>query len=288
AVEAARNEVKSAEEQVQQARANLGLRRDLENPTEVPKDLDQTFPAVQVALSNTMPALAQMGLPLRLYGMTPATLCQQGLNMNPEKDFNMTLDELVKRAPATRLGRAKVDQAEKDLELAGLLLSYTEIRAPIAGTIAKRAVNPSDNVQPRQNLLAVRSPDVWVDANFITDNHSWRWIFLINLPAGRLSLRLNYFLLGEPPYLKAEREARRGQALRIDFLGLGLLALGLGCLEVVLDRGQQDDWFGSPFIVRLAVLAAVGLTGTVVWELYTPNPIINLRLLKDRNFLLAS
>ncbi len=123
---------------------------------------------------------------------------------------------------------------------------------------------------------------------WITDNYSWRWIFFINIPAGALSLVLNYFILRDPPYLVAQREARRGKPLRLDWLGLGLLALGLGCLEVVLDKGQEEDWFGSRLIVTLTLLAVVGLVGMVLWELYTPNPIINLRVLKDRNFAMSA
>ncbi len=123
---------------------------------------------------------------------------------------------------------------------------------------------------------------------WITDNYSWHWIFFINLPAGALSLVLNYFLLRDPDYLVAEREARRGRPLRFDFIGLGLLALGLGCLEVVLDKGQEEDWFASHFIVILSAFAFLGLVGVVLWELHTPNPLVNFRVLKDRNFAMSA
>jgi DHA2 family multidrug resistance protein len=123
---------------------------------------------------------------------------------------------------------------------------------------------------------------------WITDNFSWRWIFFINLPAGALSLVLNYFLLRDPDYLVAQREARRGQPLRFDYVGFGFLVLGLGCLEVVLDKGQEEDWFGSRFIVTLSVLAVIGLVGMVLWELRTPRPLINFRVLKDRNFAVSA
>ena len=122
---------------------------------------------------------------------------------------------------------------------------------------------------------------------WITDNYSWRWIFYINVPVGLLSLFLSNLVVEDPPYLKAQRAALRNRPFQMDYIGLGLLALGLGALEVVLDKGQQEDWFDSAFIVRLTAVAVVGLVAAVVWELRHPNPVINLRLLKDRNFLFA-
>jgi DHA2 family multidrug resistance protein len=120
---------------------------------------------------------------------------------------------------------------------------------------------------------------------WITDNYSWRWIFYINVPVGCASLLLSNIVVEDPPYLKAQRAARRGKPLRIDYIGLGLLAVGLGALEVVFDKGQQEDWFGSRFIVLLTSIAVAALLGAVVWELLHPSPILNIRLLGDRNFL---
>ena len=120
---------------------------------------------------------------------------------------------------------------------------------------------------------------------WITDNYSWRWIFYINIPAGLLSLFLNTLLVDDPEYLKSERAAILRRGLRIDYLGIGLIALGLGCLEIVLDKGQEWDWFGSRAIVVLMALTALGLIGGFLWELYHPEPFINLRLLRDRSFL---
>ncbi len=117
---------------------------------------------------------------------------------------------------------------------------------------------------------------------YITDNYNWRWIFFINLPIGVLSLFLTSIIVRDPPYLEAERKKRRD--FSIDYIGLGLIALGLGSLEILYDRGQIDDWFGSSFIVTLATVAAVCIVAAVVWELVHPNPIVNLRLLRDRNF----
>ncbi len=120
---------------------------------------------------------------------------------------------------------------------------------------------------------------------WITDNYTWRWIFFINIPVGIVALLMTSALISDPPYLK-----RRGlkDGLKIDFVGLGLLSLGLGFLQIMLDKGQTDDWFGSHFIVACAALALFGLVGVVVWELRQKEPIIDLRLLKDKNFSVST
>ena len=120
---------------------------------------------------------------------------------------------------------------------------------------------------------------------WITDNFTWRWIFFINLPFGILSLLLTSLLIFDPPYL-LRRTFRDG--LRMDYAGLGLLVLGLGALEVTLDEGQRLDWFGSQFIQVSAILAFVCLVGLVVWELRSSAPIIDFRVLKERNFTIAT
>jgi DHA2 family multidrug resistance protein len=123
---------------------------------------------------------------------------------------------------------------------------------------------------------------------FITDNYSWRWIFYINVPVGILSMILSGIIVEDPPYLKKMRAERARHKQRVDFIGLGLLTVGLASMELVLDKGQTFDWFGSPFIVRMTILAVVCLVGVVFYELWHPNPIINLRVFKDRNFAMAS
>ena len=122
---------------------------------------------------------------------------------------------------------------------------------------------------------------------WITDNYSWRWIFYINIPAGLLSLFLNGLLVEDPSYLKRERAALLLKGLRIDYIGISLIALGLGCLEVVLDKGQEWDWFGSQAITSLAILTVFGLIVGLIWELHHPQPFINLRLMRDRSFLVG-
>jgi DHA2 family multidrug resistance protein len=120
---------------------------------------------------------------------------------------------------------------------------------------------------------------------WITDNYTWRWIFFINIPVGILSLVLTALLIFDPPYLKRKS---LGNGFKIDYLGFGLLALGLGALEVVMDEGQKEDWFGSHFIVTFAIITVVCLIGVVFWELRQKEPIIDFHILKDRNYALAT
>src|SRR5581483_10410182 len=120
---------------------------------------------------------------------------------------------------------------------------------------------------------------------WITDNFTWRWIFLINIPVGILSLVLTSMLIFDPPYL-VRRSFRNG--LKIDYIGLGLLSLGLAFLEIFLDEGQRKDWFGSNLIVVSLAIAAIGLLGAVIWELRQKDPVVDFKLLKDRNLLVAT
>ncbi len=113
---------------------------------------------------------------------------------------------------------------------------------------------------------------------WVTDNLTWRWAFYINLPIGLLSLVLTALLIFDPAYIRAQRPGR------IDYWGLGFLAVGLGALQVVLDKGEREDWFSSGFITRLAILAAVALIILVYWELKTKDPVVDLRLFKERNY----
>ena len=122
---------------------------------------------------------------------------------------------------------------------------------------------------------------------WITDNYSWRWIFYINVPVGIVCMMFAQTLLVDPPYLTAKRLAQKGQKLQIDFVGLSLISLGLASVEIMLDKGQQEDWFASPLIVGLAIVGGLSLLFAVVWELDHPKPILNLRLLAERNFMLC-
>jgi len=130
-------------------------------------------------------------------------------------------------------------------------------------------------------ITAVLAPTIGpVLGGWITFNYSWRWIFYINLPVGILAAFLVLRLVEDPPYIRR----MRGAGVRLDYIGLALLALGIGALQVVLDKGQEDDWFGSRFILTLSVIAAVSLIGLVVRQLRYRNPIMDLRLFKNFNF----
>jgi MFS transporter, DHA2 family, multidrug resistance protein len=120
---------------------------------------------------------------------------------------------------------------------------------------------------------------------FITDNFSWRWVFFINIPVGVASLILSNRVVTDPPHLKwARAHASKG----VDWWGLGLIATGLGCLEFVLDKGQEDDWFHSASITGFSIVAAVSLVSFVFWELNHEDPIVDLRMFKRRSFAVAN
>jgi MFS transporter, DHA2 family, multidrug resistance protein len=116
---------------------------------------------------------------------------------------------------------------------------------------------------------------------WITDNYSWRWVFFINVPFGVLATFAVIALVEDPPW------ARKQQA-SIDYIGIGLITLTFASLQIMLDRGEDDDWFSSDFIRTFAALAAVGAAGACGWLLYTRKPVVDLRVLKDRNFALGS
>ena len=119
---------------------------------------------------------------------------------------------------------------------------------------------------------------------WITDNYSWRWIFYINLPVGLLALYLVYKLIEDPAYLTGKKKG----GVKIDYIGFGLLAIGVAALQIMLDKGQEDDWFGSHFILTLAIVAGVCLTALVIYEWFQKDPIVDVRLFKHRNFAVAS
>ena len=119
---------------------------------------------------------------------------------------------------------------------------------------------------------------------WITDNFSWRWIFFVNIPVGIISLLLTQRLIQDPPYMKR----RKLSETRIDYIGLGLVALGLGALQIVLDKGQREDWFESHFIVVLSIVSAAALIFVIFWEWNHKDPIIDLHLFRERTFATAN
>jgi DHA2 family multidrug resistance protein len=119
---------------------------------------------------------------------------------------------------------------------------------------------------------------------FITDHFSWRWVFFINVPVGLLSLFLSNRMVTDPPHVVAAKKT----AGSIDYIGLSLIAIGLGALELVLDKGQEEDWLNSHFIIVCAVIAAVAIGSFIYWEWHHPHPIVDVRLFKSRSFAVAN
>ncbi|HKP11421.1 MAG TPA: DHA2 family efflux MFS transporter permease subunit [Blastocatellia bacterium] len=117
---------------------------------------------------------------------------------------------------------------------------------------------------------------------WITDNYSWRWVFYINIPVGILAVMMSQWFVEDPPYIK---NAKRSG---IDYVGFGFMALWLATLQIMLDKGQDEDWFSSSFIVWLTVISVVSFAAFIVWELRVKDPIVNLRVLKNRNFAVGT
>ncbi|ALM86552.1 DHA2 family efflux MFS transporter permease subunit [Bordetella sp. N] len=122
---------------------------------------------------------------------------------------------------------------------------------------------------------------------WITENYSWHWVFLINLPVGVLSLVLTGMFVSDSKLVKEERRALLAKGLRIDYLGFALVAAGFGSLQIVLDKFEREDGFSSNFICTFAAIAVVALVSLVIRELTTPHPIVNLRLFKSRAFAVS-
>ena len=135
-------------------------------------------------------------------------------------------------------------------------------------------------------LAVVVAPTIgpWL-GGYITDTFSWRWIFYINVPVGIISLLLTNFLVSDPPYAK---RASIKSGFRIDYIGIGLISLGLGSMQIILDKGQREDWFSSNFIRVFFVLMVAGVVGGILWEMREKEPVVDLRMLKDRNFAIAT
>lgn len=112
---------------------------------------------------------------------------------------------------------------------------------------------------------------------WLTDSYSWRWVFYINVPIGIIAVFLTTIFVFDPPYIKRATS-------KIDFWGMGYLALGIACLQIVLDKGQEEDWFGSNFILTLCVLAIIGLVAFIIRELTTEHPIVDLSVFKIRTY----
>jgi DHA2 family multidrug resistance protein len=112
---------------------------------------------------------------------------------------------------------------------------------------------------------------------WLTDTYSWRWVFYINIPVGIASIVMTKLYIFDPPYLRAESR-------KVDYWGIGMLAVGIGALQIVLDKGQQEDWFSSTFITTLAIISVVTIIALIIHELTTDDPIVDLRVFKARSY----
>ncbi|HEX7967710.1 MAG TPA: DHA2 family efflux MFS transporter permease subunit [Stellaceae bacterium] len=162
---------------------------------------------------------------------------------------------------------------------------------PVAQAILADAFPPQKRGQAfaAYGIAVVFAPAIGPTlGGWITDNFDWRWVFLVNVPVGVFLTLLATRVLADSPAEMARRKARLAGGISLDYAGFALLTIGMGALQVVLDKGQEDDWFSSSFIAGLAITAVAALAGFVVWELRRADPIVDLRLLRSPNFAVGS
>jgi membrane fusion protein (multidrug efflux system) len=167
ALDVAINRVSSAQQSIQQTRANLGLPINHENPLDLPQDLDENFSAVQEALAGLYGAITQLGYTPPTWTATPTQVKETFYSQDPDKNLDRIFERLIPESPAVKEAEAKVAQAQDDLTEAELNLRYCDIVSDIDGQVTSRNVNPGNFVQIGQGLMAVRSiTEIWIDANF--------------------------------------------------------------------------------------------------------------------------
>ena len=173
----------------------------------------------------------------------------------------------------------------------GLLLAFRVLQGAGGGGLQPMAqAILADTFPPQKRglafalygITAVVAPTIGPTlGGWITFNYSWRWIFFINLPVGLATSFLVFRLIEDPPYFSRLKAA----GVKLDYIGIALLAVGVGALQILLDKGQEDDWFGSPFITTLAIVSGVCLVSLVIWEWFRKDPVIDVRLFKKFNYL---
>jgi DHA2 family multidrug resistance protein len=176
----------------------------------------------------------------------------------------------------------------------GMLLVFRVLQGAGGGGLQPMAqAILADTFPPQQRglafalygITAIMAPTIGPTlGGWITFNYSWRWIFFINIPVGLLTLILVRRFVEDPPYLARLKNA----AVKLDYIGIAFLTLGIGALQILLDKGQEDDWFGSQFITTLVIISAVSLVALVIWEWYHKAPIIDVRMFKNFNFAASS
>jgi DHA2 family multidrug resistance protein len=157
---------------------------------------------------------------------------------------------------------------------------------PMAQAIMADSFEPQKRGQAfaLYGLVAVLAPSIGPTlGGWITDNFSWRWIFFINIPVGILAFFLVSRLVEDPPWIRADRSRLRN----MDYLGLGFLIIAMGGLQIMLDKGEENDWFSSPFICLFAFLFVFGMIGLFWWEWRQKAPLINLKLFRFKNFAIC-
>jgi DHA2 family multidrug resistance protein len=176
----------------------------------------------------------------------------------------------------------------------GLLLFFRVLQGAGGGGLQPMAqAILADTFPPHQRglafalygITAIMAPTIGPTlGGWITFNYSWRWIFFINLPVGLATWFLVRRFVEDPPYLSRLKAA----GVKLDYVGIALLTLGVGALQVLLDKGQEDDWFGSRFITTLVVMSTACLISLVVWEWFQKAPIIDVRMFKNFNFAVSN
>jgi DHA2 family multidrug resistance protein len=154
------------------------------------------------------------------------------------------------------------------------------VMQPISQAIMLEAFPPAERGKAMAlfGLCIVTAPIFGpVIGGWLTDSYSWRWVFYINIPVGIVSLVMAKLNIFDPPYI-------RRRSSRVDYWGIGMLALGMACLQILLDKGEQEDWFTSHAMTTLAIIAAICLSLFVVYELSVGHPVVNLRVFRNRTY----
>jgi len=157
---------------------------------------------------------------------------------------------------------------------------------PMAQAIMADSFEPNKRGQAfaLYGLVAVLAPSIGPTlGGWITDSFSWRWIFFINIPVGIIAILLVTRMVEDPPWIKPDRT----RLFRMDYVGLGFLTLSMAAMQIMLDKGEENDWFSSRFICICAFLFVAGLVALVPWELRAKEPLINLRVFRFRNFAIC-